>query len=351
MYYSTTYLSPAGKMTLASDGEALAGLWFAGQKYFGGSLSDNMTERNCLPVFSEVKSWLDRYFSGERPKPEELSLAPCGTEFQKMIWKLLCEIPYGEITTYGALAQKAAEMLGRDSMSAQAVGSAVGHNPISVIIPCHRVLGKDGSLTGYAGGTEVKARLLKLEGADLPKLWEHRCRWANPGNERYLKYHDEEWGVPVYEDQKLFEMLILESFQAGLSWECVLNKGDAFRKAFDGFDIKKVSKYGEEKVNTLLENKEIIRNRRKIQAAVANAGIFQKIQEEYGSFSAYLWGWTDGTVVYEKDQTRSDLSDAVSADLKKRGMHFVGTTIIYSYLQAVGVIYSHEAGCYLEHRE
>ena len=351
MYYSTTYLSPAGMITLASDGEALAGLWFAGQKYFGGSLSGRMTEKDTLPVFLLAKSWLSRYFSGEKPRPEELPLAPRGTEFQKMIWQLLCNIPYGQVTTYGELAKKAAKRMGRDSMSAQAVGSAVGHNPISVIIPCHRVLGKDGSLTGYAGGTDRKARLLKLEGADLPSLWEHRCGWANPKNERYLKYHDEEWGVPVYEDGKLFEMLILESFQAGLSWECVLNKREAFQQAFDGFDLEKVCGYGEEKVSALMENKGIIRNRRKIRAAIENAAVFKKIQEEYGSFSAYLWGFTDGNVVYEKNQTKSELSDTVSFDLKKRGMHFVGTTIIYSYLQAVGVIYSHEAGCFLEHRE
>lgn len=350
MYYSATYLSPVGKLTLASDGESLAGLWIAGQKYFGGSLFGSMSERDGLSVFSRTRSWLDRYFSGEKPEPDELPLAPQGTEFQKMIWKFLCRIPYGQVTTYGELAKKAAGTLGRDTMSAQAVGGAVGHNPISVIIPCHRVLGKDGSLTGYAGGTDVKARLLKLEGADLPGFWEHRCRWANPKNERYLKYHDEEWGVPVYEDQKLFEMLILESFQAGLSWECVLNKREAFRRAFDGFDLEKVCGYGEEKINTLLGDREIIRNQRKIRAAVENARVFKKIREEYGSFSSYLWGWTDGTVVYEKNQTRSELSDAISADLQKRGMRFAGTTIIYSYLQAVGVVYSHETGCFLEHR-
>ncbi len=175
-----------------------------------------------------------------------------------------------------------------------------------------------------------------------------RCKWANPKNERYIKYHDEEWGVPVYNDHKLFEMLILEGFQAGLSWECVLNKQTAFEEAFDGFDLEKVCNYKEDKLLELQNNPTIIRNKRKIHAAVKNADVFKQIQKEYGSFSNYLWKWTDNQIIYENDKTTSELSDAISADLKKRGMTFAGTTIIYSYLQAVGVIYSHEAGCYLE---
>ena len=178
-----------------------------------------------------------------------------------------------------------------------------------------------------------------------------RCRWANPNNERYLRYHDEEWGVPVRDDGKLFEMLILECFQAGLSWECVLNKRDAFREAFDGFDLGTVCAYDAGKMEELRNNPGIIRNRLKIQAAVINARAFRKIQEEWGRFSDYLWHWTDGRVIYEKGRTRSELSDAVSGDLKKWGMKFVGTTVIYAYLQAVGVIYSHEDGCFLEHHE
>jgi 3-methyladenine DNA glycosylase len=178
-----------------------------------------------------------------------------------------------------------------------------------------------------------------------------RCKWANPKNDIYLHYHDEEWGVPVYDDHKLFEMLILECFQAGLSWECVLNKQQAFRAAFDGFDIEKVCAYGEEKMAQLYENPGIIRNRLKIRAAVNNARVFRGIQEEYGSFSNYLWRWSKGEVIYERDKASSPLSDAISKDLKKRGMKFVGTVIIYAYLQAVGVIYSHEEGCFLEHRQ
>lgn len=177
-----------------------------------------------------------------------------------------------------------------------------------------------------------------------------RCSWANPNNEKYIEYHDREWGIPVHDDQKLFEMLILEGFQAGLSWECVLNKREAFREAFDQFEVEKVREYDEEKMLELKNNPGIIRNMRKIQAAVTNAQVFCRIQEEYHSFSEYLWHWTDGKVIYEKGVTSSPLSDRISKDLKKRGMKFVGTTIIYSYLQAVGVIYSHEEGCYLEHR-
>ena len=178
-----------------------------------------------------------------------------------------------------------------------------------------------------------------------------RCRWANPNNPRYLRYHDEEWGVPVYDDAKLFEMLILENFQAGLSWECVLNKWETFRRAFDGFDLEAVCAYDDAKIAALQNDPGIIRNRLKIQAAVNNAKIFRSIQQEQGSFSAYLWRWTDGRIIYEKGETRSVLSDAVSKDLKKRGMKFVGTTIVYAYLQAVGVVYSHDEGCFLEHKE
>ncbi|MBS5388245.1 MAG: DNA-3-methyladenine glycosylase I [Clostridiales bacterium] len=177
-----------------------------------------------------------------------------------------------------------------------------------------------------------------------------RCWWANPKNETYIHYHDAEWGIPVYDDHKLFEMLVLESFQAGLSWECVLNKREAFRKAFDDFDLEKVCAYDEEKIASLIENPEIIRNRLKIQAAVNNAKVFRSLQDEYGSFSDYLWHWTNGEVIYEIGKSSSPLSDAVSKDLKRRGMKFAGTTIIYAYMQAVGVIFSHNEECFLNEK-
>lgn len=174
-----------------------------------------------------------------------------------------------------------------------------------------------------------------------------RCRWCNLKNAAYVYYHDHEWGVAVHDERKLFEMLVLETFQAGLSWECVLNKREAFRKAFDGFDVQKVACYGEEKKESLRNDAGIIRNGLKIRAAVANARVFMCIQEECGSFDRYIWGFTGGREVYETGKTSSTLSDAVSKDLRRRGMKFTGTTVVYSYLQAIGVVHSHEEGCFL----
>lgn len=174
-----------------------------------------------------------------------------------------------------------------------------------------------------------------------------RCRWANPANPRYLHYHDREWGVPVHDDRLLFEMLILEGFQAGLSWECVLNKREAFRRAFDDFDWEKVAAYGDAKCAALAADAAIIRNRRKIAAAVKNAAVFLAIQTEWGSFDAWLWHWTAGKTVAEYGPATSPLSDEISADLKRRGMSFAGSTVVYAYLQAAGVISGHEPGCFL----
>lgn len=161
--YIWKYTSPFGQMTMASDGENLIGLWFEQQKYFGATLSEDVMEEK-LPVFEETIRWLERYFSGEKPEIEELSLAPHGSEFRKEVWKILCQIPYGKVITYGEIARQIAKERGLERMSAQAVGGAVGHNPISVIVPCHRVIGSDGSLTGYAGGIDLKKMLLEHEG-------------------------------------------------------------------------------------------------------------------------------------------------------------------------------------------
>lgn len=174
-----------------------------------------------------------------------------------------------------------------------------------------------------------------------------RCFWLNENNPTYVEYHDNEWCIPKYNDQELFELLILESFQAGLSWECVLNKREAFRSSFDNFDIIKVSNYKEDKIKELLENKDIIRNHLKIQAAINNAKVFLNIQKEYESFSNYIWNFTNNKIIYETDKTSSELSNKISNDLKKRGMKFVGTTIIYSYLQAIGILYSHDKDCFM----
>lgn len=171
MYYSTTYSSPVGTITLGGDGENLVGLWIEGQKYFGDTVSGDMSEKDGPPVFTAAKRWLDRYFAGKKPLPSELPLRPAGGEFRQRIWKILCGIPYGDVTTYGAIAGKMAKQTGKESMSSQAVGGAVAHNPISIIIPCHRVVGTGGSLTGYSAGVAAKAKLLAHEGVNMPHLF------------------------------------------------------------------------------------------------------------------------------------------------------------------------------------
>ncbi len=174
-----------------------------------------------------------------------------------------------------------------------------------------------------------------------------RCKWCNLKNSLYVEYHDNEWCKTNFDDKYLYEMLVLESFQAGLSWECVLNKRESFRKAYDNFDLNKVISYDDNKVNELLNNKNIIRNKRKINASINNSKIFKAIVSEYGSFYNYLRTFTNDITLYETDKTTNDLSNAISKDLQSRGMTFVGSVIIYSYLQAIGVIYSHDKDCYL----
>jgi O-6-methylguanine DNA methyltransferase len=156
---------------LASDGESLTGLWLEGQKYFAATVTEKMTEKADLPVFAAAENWLDRYFSGKKPAAAELPLAPGGGEFRRTVWSILCQIPYGEVITYGEIAREMAGRMKKERMSSQAVGGAVGHNPISVIIPCHRVVGANGSLTGYAGGVEKKLWLLEHEGTDMSRLF------------------------------------------------------------------------------------------------------------------------------------------------------------------------------------
>lgn len=177
-----------------------------------------------------------------------------------------------------------------------------------------------------------------------------RCFWCNTKNPVYIDYHDNEWGVARFDDGYLYEMLILESFQAGLSWECVLNKREDFRLAFDFFDVEKVASYTEEKIEELRQNEKIIRNKRKIYASIKNSKVFLEIQKEFGSFYNYLSSFAGEKTYYEVGLTRNELSDAISSDLQKRGMTFVGSIIIYSYLQAIGIIYSHDENCYLYKR-
>lgn len=174
-----------------------------------------------------------------------------------------------------------------------------------------------------------------------------RCAWCKPQDRLLEVYHDREWGVPHHDDKQLFELLVLESFQAGLSWACILHKREAFREAFSGFDPKEVAAYDQAKREALRQNPKIVRNFLKILAAVTNARVFLEIQREFGSFDAYLWSYTNGKTLRQSGLSRSPLSDKISADLQRRGMKFVGSTIIYSFLQASGVVSSHESGCFL----
>ncbi len=174
-----------------------------------------------------------------------------------------------------------------------------------------------------------------------------RCSWCNLNNNLYVLYHDNEWCKLNLDEDYLFEMLILESFQAGLSWECILNKRDDFRVAFDNFNIDKIINYDDIKINELLGNKKIVRNKLKINATIGNAKVFRKIRDEFGSFEKYLRSFWDGKIVYEVNKTTSKLSNNISNDLRRRGMKFVGSTIIYSYLQAIGIIYSHDKDCFM----
>ena len=175
-----------------------------------------------------------------------------------------------------------------------------------------------------------------------------RCQWCNLDNPKYVDYHDHEWGILNTDDKYLYEMLILESFQAGLSWECVLNKRDNFRKAYDDFDIEKIIKFDDDKIEELRNNPGIIRNKLKIKASTNNSIIFKDIVNEYGSFYNYLCTFTGCKTIIECDKTTNEWSDKISYDLQKRGMKFVGSVIIYSYLQAIGIINSHQDGCYLQ---
>ncbi len=177
-----------------------------------------------------------------------------------------------------------------------------------------------------------------------------RCGWAwGDENSNMVRYHDNEWGKPCHDERELFELLILEGMQAGISWSIVLNKREAFREAMDNFDYNKIKDYDETKVAELLQNPGIIRAKAKINAAITNAKAFIQIQEEFGSFDKYIWGFTDGKTLVENEPpvpTKTPLSEAISADMKKRGIKFCGPVIVYSYLQAIGIINAHDKDCF-----
>lgn len=179
-----------------------------------------------------------------------------------------------------------------------------------------------------------------------------RCKWPENGTELMMSYHDKEWGLPIHDDDHLFELLILEGAQAGLSWNTILNKRENYRKAFGNFDVKKVARYNAKKIETLLQNEGIVRNKLKINSAIRNAKIFIEIQKEFGSFNTYIWKFVDGKPVQPKRKSMkeipalTELSDAISLDLKKRGMNFVGSTIIYAFMQSAGMVNDHEINCF-----
>ena len=180
----------------------------------------------------------------------------------------------------------------------------------------------------------------------------YRCGWVNLENKLYIDYHDMEWGVPVHDDRELFEMLILEGAQAGLSWETVLKKRENYKKAFDNFDPQKAAQYDKKKEKELLENEGIIRNKLKISSTMQNAKVFLEIQKELGSFDAYIWAFVDGVTIqnryehFSEAPVKTEVSEKISKDLKKRGMNFVGPTIIYAFMQAVGMVNDHEVSCF-----
>ncbi|MBS9777532.1 MAG: DNA-3-methyladenine glycosylase I [Gammaproteobacteria bacterium] len=179
-----------------------------------------------------------------------------------------------------------------------------------------------------------------------------RCSWVNIDKPLSVAYHDAEWGVPCFDDRKLFEMLLLEGAQAGLSWNTILNKREHYREAFDNFDVKKISQYDENKIQDLLKNAGIVRNKLKINSAINNAKVFLEIQKEFGNFSTYVWAFTNQCVItsnyddYTKAPTKTEISDALSKDLKTRGMNFVGSTIMYAYMQAIGMVNDHQTNCF-----
>ena len=178
-----------------------------------------------------------------------------------------------------------------------------------------------------------------------------RCPWPSE-DKLMIKYHDKEWGVPLHNDRKIFEFLVLEGFQAGLSWRTILHKRENFRKAFDNFDFNKVAKYNRRKINSLLKNEDIIRNKLKIEAAITNAKAFLQVRKEFGTFDKYIWSFVNGKPIENKFKSlrqlpaRTELSDKISEDLKKRGFKFVGSTIVYAHMQATGMVNDHVVSCY-----
>ena len=278
--------------------------------------------------------------------------------FFQEVYGLVERVPHGKVVSYGQIAQE----LGRPG-AAREVGRAMRFCPEH--LPWQRVVMSDGSITG---GDHAEMRSALLESEDVAFLpdgrvdmkacgfsfhpGQIRCGWVG-GIPEFVEYHDKEWGQPVHDDHKLFEMLILEGMQAGLSWLTVLKKREAFRQAFDGFDPHKVMLYDNTKIEELMADQGIIRNRLKINSAVINARLFLEVAEKYGSFDKFIWGYVDYTPIINRPKKTEDipattpLSDKISKDLKKMGFKFVGSTIIYAFMQATGMVDDHAKDCFI----
>ena len=361
MKYYSIYHSFIGDLYLFSDSIYLIGLYLKDSKYFKKINIGNFLYKEELPIFNLVKRYLESYFNKERPILTDDILKRLKfnnnlfNDFDKKVYEETLKIKYGRTTTYSDIAKKI-DISNKNKFTSLRVGTSLAKNPFLIIIPCHRVIAKNNDLKGFAANLENKIKLLTLEDTYLndkfisfseEKNIKRRCKWAKENNYLYLHYHDFEWGRKIKDEHYLYMMFILETFQAGLSWEIILNKREAFKKAYDNFDIEKIIKYDEKKIDELLKNKNLIRNKAKIKASITNSIIYNEIVKDYSSFYSYLNSYFKDKIIYENDKTTNKYSDEISDDLIKRGMKFVGSTTIYSFLQAVGFISSHSKDCFL----
>ncbi len=330
--------TPVGVLTAVADEEALYLLEFEGGKRLR-RMGVPMVSGKTGPI-AQIERELGEYFQG-RLREFKTPLLLVGSPFQKRVWEELRKIPRGETRSYAEVAVA----IGKPT-AFRAVALANGANPFVIVVPCHRVINSSGALGGYGGGIERKEWLLQHE----------RVRCFGSGKELYADYHDREWGVPVHEDRLLFEMLVLEGAQAGLSWETVLKKRDEYRRVFYQFDPVQVAEMSDGELDLVLENPGVIRNRLKIYAVRQNARVFLQVQGEWGSFARYVWGFVGDKPVVTRRKSLKEVpvstavSEALSKDLQRRGMTFVGPTIMYAFMQAVGLVDDHLEGCWVGNR-
>ena len=346
--------TPLGPMMIVADEKLIYVLEFIDRRGLEREIERLRlrTKSAIIPGQTEASRALEvelrLYFDGKLAE-FQTPLFLLGSDFQKHVWEELKKIPLGETRSYLELARAV-----KRPQAFRAVAQANGANQIAIVIPCHRVINASGAIGGYGGGLSRKRWLLdhevqmRLKGVG-GKI---RCFGGQAGKEFYADYHDQEWGIPEHNDEKLFEMLILEGAQAGLSWETILKKREGYRKAFHEFDPKKVAAMSDRDLEVLCKDPAIIRNRLKIFGARQNALAFLKIQKEFGSFERYVWDFVGGKPIINHRQSLKEIpattpvSDALSKDLKKRGMTFVGSTIIYSFMQAVGLVNDHIKSCW-----